>query len=257
MSSNTVAASLEGRTAVVTGASSGLGEATAELLAARGAKVAVLARRADRLDELVERIAKDGGTALAVPVDVTDAAAVEAAAERVAAEFGPADLLFNNAGVMLPAPITERRTDQWQRMIDLNITGLMNAIGAFTPQLVAAAAERGVADLINTSSIGGTEVFPSFGVYDGTKAYVSHLSKNLRADLGSKGVRVAAVEPGIVKTELRDHVTDRGANEWLDGALASIEALESSDVAEAVAFLAAQPPRVNLPRLVIMPTAQA
>lgn len=257
MSSNTVAATLEGRTAVVTGASSGLGEATAELLAARGAKVAVLARRADRLDELVERIAKDGGTALAVPVDVTDAAAVEAAAERVAAEFGPADLLFNNAGVMLPAPITERRTDQWQRMIDLNVTGLMNAIGAFTPQLVAAAAERGVADLVNTSSIGGTEVFPSFGVYGGTKAFVSHLSKNLRADLGPKGVRVSAVEPGIVKTELKDHVTDPGANEWLDGALASIEALESSDVAEAVAFLAAQPPRVNLPRLVIMPTAQA
>ncbi|WP_035698597.1 SDR family oxidoreductase, partial [Glycomyces tenuis] len=181
---------------------------------------------------------------------------VEAAAERVAAEFGPADLLFNNAGVMLPAPVTERRAEQWQRMIDLNVTGLMNAIGAFTPQLVASAKDRGVADLVNTSSIGATGVFPSFAVYCATKAYATHLSDNLRADLGSQGVRVSAIEPGLVSTELKSHVTDPGANEWLDGAFNSIEVLEPSDVAEAVAFLAAQPPRVNLSRVTIMPTAQ-
>lgn len=253
---NTAARPLEGRTAVVTGASSGLGEAAAELLAARGAKVAVLARRDDRLDDLVERIAKDGGTALALPLDVTEAASVEAVADRVAAEFGPADLVFNNAGVMLPAPITERRTEQWGRMIDLNITGLMNVIGAFTPQLVASADERGVADLVNTSSIGASGVFPSFAVYCGTKAYVTHLSDNLRADLGPRGVRVSAIEPGMVGTELRSHVTDPGANEWLDGAFASMEVLEPSDVAEAVAFLAAQPPRVNFSRVTVLPTAQ-
>ncbi len=256
MSSTTDARPLVGRTAVVTGASSGLGEATAELLAARGAEVAVLARRADRLAELVERIAENGGTAFAVPVDVTDAAALRAAAERVDAEFGPADLLFNNAGVMLPAPIGERRTDQWQHMIDLNITGLMNVVGAFAPQLERAAAERGVADLVNTSSVAAKTVFPSFAVYSGTKAYVTHFSATLRTDLGPQGVRVSVVEPGIVRTELRNHVTDPGTNEWIDGAFASMEVLEPSDVAETVAFLAAQPSRVNFERVTVMPTGQ-
>ena len=256
MSSNLSTKPLDGRIAVVTGASSGIGEAAAELLAARGAKVALLARRTDRLDDLVERIAKDGGSALALPVDVADAAAVEAAAERVADEFGPADLLFNNAGVMLAAPITERRTDQWRQMIDVNITGMMNAIGAFTPQLVASAEERGVADLINTSSIAADGIFASFAVYCGTKAYVTHASANLRSDLGPKGVRVSAIEPGFVRTELQGHVTDPAVVEWLDGAFDDIEVLEAADVAEAVAFLASQPARVNFRQLTIMPTAQ-
>ncbi|MEV3938001.1 SDR family oxidoreductase [Glycomyces sp. NPDC049804] len=247
---------LANRVAVVTGASSGLGEATAELLAARGAKVALLARRADRLGELAARIGKNGGTALAIPVDVTDAAALEAAASRVEAELGTADLLFNNAGVMLPSPITELRTDQWRRQIDINIGGLMNAIGAFTPQLVRAAAEKGVADLVNTSSIAAQNIFENFAVYTGSKAFVSHASRNLRAELGAKNVRVAVIEPGIVKTELQAHVTDPGAVAWLDETLSTQEVLEAADVAEAVAFLAQQPARVNFQQLTIMPTFQ-
>lgn len=257
MMSTDTARPLEGRIAVVTGASSGIGEATAELLAARGAAVAVLARRAERLEALVERIGENGGNALALAVDVTDAAAVRVAAERVASEFGPADLLFNNAGVMLGAPTTELRTDDWQRMIDLNVTGLMNVIGAFTPQLERAAAERGVADLVNTSSVAATEVFPSFAVYCGTKAYVSHLSDNLRADLGPAGVRVAVIEPGFVRTELQGHVDDAPSREWLDEAFATMDVLEASDVAETVVFLASRPPRMNFRRLTVMPTAQA
>jgi NADP-dependent 3-hydroxy acid dehydrogenase YdfG len=248
---------LAGRVAVITGASSGLGEATAELLAERGAKVAVLARRADRLDEGVERIEKNGGTALAIAVDVTDAAGLVSAADRVAAELGTADLLFNNAGVMLASPVTELRTDQWQRQIDVNISGLMNAIGAFTPQLVKAAAEKGVADLVNTSSIAAQNIFPTFAVYTGSKAFVSHASRNLRAELGAQNVRVSVIEPGIVKTELQGHVTDPAATEWLDGVLANEEVLEARDIAEAVAFLAAQPSRVNFQQLTVMPTFQA
>jgi NADP-dependent 3-hydroxy acid dehydrogenase YdfG len=247
---------LAGRVAVITGASSGIGEATAELLAGRGAKVAVIARRADRLDALVERIEKDGGTALAVAVDITDAAALDAAAAHTATELGTADILFNNAGVMLPSPVTELRTDLWQRQIDLNITGLMNAIGAFTPQLVAAAEERGHSDLINTSSIAADGVFPHFAVYTGSKAYVSHMTRNLRAELAPRHVRVSTIQPGAVKTELRDHVTDDSANAWIDGLFASIDVLEPADVAETVAFLVQQPARVNLPELTIMPTAQ-
>ncbi|MFG1814018.1 SDR family oxidoreductase [Kribbella sp. NPDC049174] len=257
MSTQAVARPLAGRVAVVTGASSGIGEASAEHLAALGATVVVLARRADRLGDLVTRIEKDGGTALALSVDVTDAAAVQAAADRVATELGGADLLFNNAGVMLPAPIEERGTDQWQRQIDLNITGLMNAIAAFTPQLVAAAAERGVADLINTSSIAAQNIYPNFAVYAGTKAYVTHLSRHLRAELGAKNVRVSAVEPGIVGTELQSHVTDEGALQWLAGAKESMEWLTPQDVAETIGFIATLPPRVNLQQVTIMPTGQA
>ncbi|MFB7669526.1 SDR family oxidoreductase [Kitasatospora sp. NPDC056138] len=256
MSTETLAKPLTGRVAVVTGASSGIGEASAEHLAGLGARVAVLARRADRLNELVSRIEKSGGTALAIAVDVTDAAAVRSAAGRVAAELGGADLLFNNAGVMLPAPIEELATDQWRRQIDLNITGLMNVIGGFIPQLVKAAGERGVADLINTSSIAAQNIFPNFAVYSGTKAYVTHLSRHLRVELGAKNVRVSALEPGIVATELQNHVTDDGALQWLEGSKETMEWLTPQDIAETVGFIATLPPRVNLQQVTIMPTRQ-
>jgi len=248
---------LAGRVAVVTGASSGIGEATAKRLAGSGAKVAVLARRADRLENLVNEIEQEGGTALAIAIDVTDADAVRAAAERVASELGAVDLLFNNAGVMLPAPVDELAFDQWQQQIDLNISGLMYVIGAFVPQLISSAADKGVADLVNTSSIGAQNIFPNFAVYAGTKAYVTHMSRTLRAELGAKGVRVSAIEPGIVETELADHVTDAGATEWISDTKNRIEVLASEDVAEAINFLASQPARVNFQQLTIMPTAQA
>ncbi|MGK4592570.1 SDR family oxidoreductase [Amycolatopsis sp. w19] len=244
------------RVAVVTGASSGIGEAAARRLAASGAAVALVARRADRLETLAKEIERGGGTALVLAADVADADAMRAAAAEVEAKLGRADLLFNNAGVMLAAPIDELATGDWQRMIDVNMTGLMNAIGAFVPQLVASAAEKGVADLVNTSSIGAQAVFPSFAVYVASKAYVTHLSKNLRADLGPKGVRVAAIEPGLVETELQGHVTDAGALEWLDGVRETLTWLKPADIAETVAFLTSLPARVNLQQVTVMPTAQ-
>lgn len=257
MSTNTTSLPLAGRVAVVTGASSGIGEAAAEHLASLGARVVVMARRADRLADLVARIGDNGGRAAAIAADVTDAAALRGAAGRVEAEFGGADLLLNNAGVMLPAPIEELATDQWKHQIDLNVTGLMNAIGAFTPQLVEAAAERGVADLINTSSIAAQNIFPNFAVYSATKAYVTHLSRHLRAELGARGVRVSAIEPGIVGTELQSHVTDQGARDWLAGSKDAFEWLTAQDIAQTVGFIAALPPRVNLQQVTVMPTGQA
>jgi NADP-dependent 3-hydroxy acid dehydrogenase YdfG len=257
MSAQTTVKPLEGRVAVVTGASSGIGEASAEKLAALGARVVVLARRAERLAELVTRIQKNGGSALAIAADVTVKEAVHAAADQVATELGDADLVFNNAGVMLPAPVEELAAGQWQHQIDLNVTGLMNVIGAFTPQLVRAAAERGVADLINTSSIAAQNIFPNFAVYSATKAYVTHLSRHLRVELGPKNVRVAAIEPGIVGTELQSHVTDQGALDWLAGAKQTMEWLTPQDVAEVTGFIAMLPPRVNLQQVTIMPTGQA
>ncbi|MCV7282076.1 SDR family oxidoreductase [Mycolicibacterium flavescens] len=248
---------LAGRVAVVTGASSGIGAATARRLAAAGAKVAVLARRADRLDALVDEIRRAGGTAIALGVDVTDAAAVHAAADRVAEELGQVDVLFNNAGVMLPAPVDGVPAHQWQQQIDLNVTGLMNGIGAFVPQLIKSAADKGVADLVNTSSIAAQNIFPNFAVYSGTKAFVTHMSRTLRAELGAKDIRVSTIEPGMVATELQDHVTDAGVHEWLNGARSQFDWLAPADVAEAVTFLVSQPARVNVQQLTLMPTRQA
>ncbi|QIY68036.1 SDR family oxidoreductase [Streptomyces sp. RLB1-33] len=256
MSTQNTARPLQGRVAVITGASSGIGEASAEKLAALGAHTVVLARRADRLTDLVARIEKNGGSATAITADVTDKAAMQAAADQVAAERGGADLLLNNAGVMLPAPIEELATDQWQRQIDLNITGLMNVIGAFVPQLVKTAGKSGVADLINTSSIAAQNIFPNFAVYSGTKAYVTQLSRHLRVELGPKHVRVSAIEPGIVGTELQEHVTDQGALDWLEGSKEDIEWLTPQDIADTIGFLASLPRRVNLQQVTIMPTGQ-
>lgn len=248
--------SYKGRVAVITGASSGIGSATAKALAARGAKVALLARRKDKLDGIVAEIEAAGGTAMAIAVDVTSQESVDAAAAKVAADYGRADLIFNNAGVMLPGATEDRAIEQWQHQIDLNVTGVMRVIYAFVPQLVQASAEGATVDLINTSSIAGQYLYPYFAVYSATKAYVSHLTRHLRVELGSKNIRVSMIEPGIVATELQSHVTFQGAKDWLAGAAETIDFLQPEDVAEVVAFLASQPKHVNLQQVVIMPTKQ-
>ena len=247
---------LEGRVAVITGASSGIGEATAKALAARGASVALLARRRDRLEALNSEIQKAGGQSAVWQIDVTDRKAVERAAAEVVGKFGRVDIVVNNAGVMLPNPIEDKRVEQWQRQIDLNVSGVMNVIGAFTDALIKTGAGAGPADLVNISSVAARNIFPAFAVYSGTKAFVSHLSIHLRAELGSKGVRVTSVEPGIVGTELKDHVDFQGALDWIEGAKSQMEWLKPEDVAEAIAFTVSQPKRVNLQTITIMPTGQ-
>lgn len=248
---------LAGRVAFVTGASSGIGEATALRLARLGAKVALAARRADNLTALAARISDEGGTALALPLDVTDRAAVTGAAELVADRFGSVDLVFNNAGVQLISPIDAVRYDEWQQQIDLNITGVMNVIGALVPQLIDSAAQRRPADLITTSSIAATRVLEKFSVYSGTKAYISQLTRLLRVELGRKMVRVSTVEPGMVDTELPQHVTDPDATKLMADLINDIDVLSAADVAETVAFIAAVPRHVNLTEVTILPTQQA
>lgn len=248
--------SLAGRVAVVTGASSGIGAATATALAARGAKVALIARRGDRLGKLVEEIKTGGGVAVAYPVDITNAASLASAATKIRAELGTPGILINNAGVMLPAPMLENRTDDWSRMIDLNVTALVNAIGVFGPDLVQAAEAQGGADLVNISSNGATGVFPNFAVYCAAKAAVSHLSRNLRPEFGPKHVRVSAFEPGLVVTELADHVSDQSSKDWIFGARKTMELLQSADVADVIAFTVSRPRHVNLDHVGILPTTQ-
>lgn len=161
------------------------------------------------------------------------------------------------AGVQLISGIEELKVDDWQRQIDLNITGLMNVIAAFLPHLTTSAEQCKSADLINTSSIAATRILEKFSIYSGTKAYISHLTRLLRVELGPKMVRVATIEPGMVDTELPDHVTDPDASRLMADLIHDIDCLQSADIAETVAFMAAVPRHVNLTEITIMPTAQA
>ncbi|MEU4556939.1 SDR family oxidoreductase [Actinoplanes sp. NPDC023936] len=256
MSTVLTASPLAGRIAVVTGASSGIGEATAERLAALGANVALLARREDRLKAAVARITERGGRALAVPTDVTDRAAMVRAAEAVHDEFGTVDLVFANAGVQHVSPIDDLTIDDWDEQINLNIKGVMNTVQTFVHDLESAAAAGKSADLIFTSSIAATRILEKFQVYSGTKAYISHLARVLRTELGRKKVRVSAVEPGMVDTELPLHVTDPDATALMADLIKQIDVLQSADVAETVAFVASVPKHVNLTEITILPTEQ-
>lgn len=247
---------LAGRVAVVTGASSGMGAATARSLAAAGASVALLARRRDRLDELAEQLEVTGAEVLAVELDVIDQAAAEGAARAVRERLGRVDLVFNNAGIMLPGSIDAQPQEEWRRQIDLNITGLMNVVGAFIPQLTEAGREGGVADLVNMSSIAAQNIFPGFAVYSASKAFVTHLSRTLRAELGGRGVRVSTIEPGITQTELQGHVTDEGSRAWLAEAAKTMTLLQPEDIASVVTYLASLPAHVNLQQVTIMPTQE-
>ncbi|WP_333764417.1 SDR family oxidoreductase [Streptomyces sp. IBSBF 2390] len=248
---------LSGRTAVVTGAASGIGEAVALQLAAQGARVALLARRADRLDAVAEKIRADGGRALAVTADVTDDASVAAARELVHETFGAVDLVVNNAGVMLPNPVGAGRLDEWQRMLDTNVTGVLRIIRAFTADLVAAATEGRTADLVNVSSIGAHVPFPDYAVYGATKAAVTYLSQSLRTEFGPRDVRVTNIEPGLTDTELKTHVDSAELAGQLDGMFDAIGGLAAAEVADVVAYVTSRPRHVNLRQIVVLPTRQA
>lgn len=250
-------ATLAGRTAVITGAASGMGNATARLLAAQGVRVALLARRAERLEELAARITAEGGQALAVVTDVTDQASVDAAAERVHAAFGPVDLVVNAAGVMLPNPVDAGRADEWQRMLDTNVTGVLRVIRAFTADLVAAAAAGRTADLVNISSIGAHITFPNYAVYGATKAALTYLSASLRTELGPRDVRVTNIEPGLTDSELAGHVDNAELSGQLDGMFDALGGLSGDEIADLIAYTTSRARHINLRQVVVLPTRQA
>lgn len=248
---------LAGRIAVVTGAASGMGAATARLLAAHGARVALLARRRERLTDMAAKIQADGGTAVPVSVDVTAAESVSAAADLVHKSLGSVDLVVNAAGVMLPNPIDAGREDEWTRMIDTNISGVLRVIRAFVPDLVSAAEAGRPADLVNISSIGAHVIAPTYAVYGATKAAITQLSAALRTELGPRRVRVTNIEPGLTDTELGSHIDNPKLSGQLDGFYAAIEALTADDIADLIAYTTSRPPRVNLRQAIVMPTQQA
>jgi NADP-dependent 3-hydroxy acid dehydrogenase YdfG len=245
---------LTGRVAVVTGATSGIGAATAQRLVDGGAAVAILGRREERLDELT--VALGGEGVLPIAADISDPAAVTAAAELVRTKLGRVDLVVANAGVMLGAPFETADVDEWDQMIDLNVRGLLRTGRAFADDLLAAAAEGLPADLVHVGSVGGHLTFPNYGVYAATKAAVAHLTRNLRAELGPRGVRVKNVEPGLVATELGDGMSDATGREMVARMREQIASLEPGDIADAIAYAVAAPPRVNVAELVVVPTVQ-
>ncbi|MER8529137.1 SDR family NAD(P)-dependent oxidoreductase [Mesorhizobium sp. M0814] len=246
-----VSSALAGKVALVTGASSGIGEATAVALAAAGAKVAIAARRADRLEALAARIEKAGGTALRIQADVTSNDDVTAMVDKVVAEWSRLDILVNNAGVMLLSPAAEALLDDWRRMIELNLLALMGVTKAALPHLRSAKGH-----IVNVSSIAGRVANPGASGYAATKFGVVGFSESLRREVYADKVRVTVIEPGLVRTELGDHVTNPAAKAGLDQRLAAMEALTAEDIAAAILYAVSQPPHVNVNEIVIRPTDQ-
>jgi NADP-dependent 3-hydroxy acid dehydrogenase YdfG len=248
---------LTGTAALVTGASSGIGEATALGLAVAGAAVALVARREDRLDALAERIRGAGGRALVIVADVTDRAEATEAVERAAAEFGRLDTVVNNAGVMLLGPIEDAPVDEWERMLALNVQGLMYVAHAALPHLLKAAAgdPRGVADLVNVSSVAGRVARSGSAVYNATKHAVGAFSEGLRQEVTERHVRVSLVEPGAVETELVSHNRDE-VKESIAGRIGAIERLRADDISDAIAYIVTRPRHVAVNELLIRPTEQ-
>jgi NADP-dependent 3-hydroxy acid dehydrogenase YdfG len=247
---------LDGTVALVTGASSGIGEATALALAAQGASVAVAARRKDRLDALVER-APAGVKMLALETDVTDEDQARRMVEATVAELGRLDTLVNNAGVMLLGPIEGAPTEEWRRMVNLNVLGLLYCTHAALPHLLAAAETepRRVADVVNVSSVAGRVARRDSGVYNATKWGVVAFSESLRQEVTTRHVRVSIVEPGATKTELaftnRPEVLEQMAQNF-----AGIEMLEAEDIANAVLYAVTQPRHVAVNEVLVRPTEQ-
>jgi NADP-dependent 3-hydroxy acid dehydrogenase YdfG len=248
---------LDGTVALVTGASSGIGEATARALAAQGAKVAVAARRLERLEHLASEIGGGGHTALAIQSDITDQAQAIAAVERTVDELGRLDIVVNNAGQMLLGPIENAPTDEWDRMIDLNLKGLINTTHAALPHLLAAAedSDRGCADVVNISSVAGRIARSGSGVYNLTKHGVGAFSESFRQEFAKRRVRSTLIEPGAVETELTDHIRD-GVREQVRDRFVDIKTLEATDIADAIAYAVTRPWHVSLNEVLIRPTEQ-
>lgn len=252
---------LHGTVALVTGASSGIGEATAERLAQLGATVAVLARRADRLDDLVKRIGEGsgntGGRAVAYPVDVSDADAIRDTVGRVATELGRLDVVIANAGVMLLGPILDAPVQEWETMVDVNLRGLLHTAHAALPHLLDAAQQdpRQVADLVLVSSVAGRVARNGSGVYNLTKHGVGAFGESLRQEVTRRHVRVGLIEPGAVDTELAGHNRPE-VQETMAKRFATMERMVAEDIADAIEYMVTRPRRTAVNEILIRPTEQ-
>ncbi|MBA2414423.1 MAG: SDR family NAD(P)-dependent oxidoreductase [Geodermatophilaceae bacterium] len=246
-----MAGRLDGKVALVTGASSGIGAATAIALAAEGAAVAIAARRTDRLEALRAKLDEQSASVLVLELDVTDEQACRVAVRSTVDELGGLDILVNNAGVMMLGVIDGADTTDWTRMIETNVLGLMFMTHAALPHLL----ERN-GQVIQVSSTAGRVAAKGAGVYNATKFAVNAFSESLRQEVTQRGVRVTLIEPGIVETELRDHITDSAAKESITARAAEMRQLQSGDIAAAIVYAATQPEHVAVNEILIRPTDQ-
>jgi NADP-dependent 3-hydroxy acid dehydrogenase YdfG len=248
---------LDGTVALVTGASSGIGEAAALALADEGATVALAARRTERLDALASRIAAGGGRALACQADLTRETEAASLIERVVGELGRLDTLVNNAGLMLLGPATDAPLEEWERMVTLNVTAVLRCAHAALPHLLAAAEDspRGVSDMVNVSSTAGRQVKPGSGVYNLTKHGLGAFSESLRMEVSRRHLRVSLIEPGATDTELRDHLRPE-IRERQRERFASMQPLTAADVAESILHIVTRPRHVMINEILIRPTDQ-
>ena len=245
---------LDGRVAVVTGASAGIGEATAVALAEAGASVVVTARRENRLKSLAARIGKRGGTALPYVADVASLDDVRALAAATHEAFGRVDILVNNAGLMPLSPMEEVRIEDWARMVDVNVKGVLHCIAAFLPTMI----EQRSGHVVNIGSLAGRRPFPGGTVYSATKFATRSLSWGMHLELGAKhGIRVTDIQPGFVSTELMDTVPDPKLKKSWDEAWKGRRTLQPEDVARATIFAVTSPEHVSVSEVLVRPVDQA
>jgi NADP-dependent 3-hydroxy acid dehydrogenase YdfG len=248
---------LDGTVALVTGASSGIGAATAVALAGEGATVALAARRKDRLDELAARIRGQGGRVVVLESNITDEQQATEAVERTVAELGRLDTLVNNAGVMLLGPVVGAPLSEWQRMVELNVLGLLYCAHAALPHLLRAAGDgpRRVADMVNISSVAGRVARSGRGVYNLTKHGVGAFSESLRQEVTRRHVRISLVEPGATVTELADQNRPE-ILELMRPQIADVEPMRAEDIADAITYIVTRPRHVAVNEMLIRPTEQ-
>jgi NADP-dependent 3-hydroxy acid dehydrogenase YdfG len=246
-----MASALDGKVAIITGASSGIGEATALALAGAGATVTIVARRAERLDALAAKIADRGGAALKLPADIANPADLDGIVKATIAEWGRLDVLVNNAGVMLLAPVADASTDEWRQMIEINLVALMNLSKLALPHLKASAGH-----IVNISSVAGRIANPTASAYSATKFGVGAFSEALRREVYSDRVRVTVIEPGMVNTELGDEMQNAAAKTGLMQRRQTMEGMRSEDIADIILFAVTRPQRVSLNEILVRPTDQ-
>jgi NADP-dependent 3-hydroxy acid dehydrogenase YdfG len=252
-----VADRLDGTVALITGASSGIGAATARELAGLGAAVSLVARRSDRLEDLATSIRGQGGRALVLKADITDEPQAREVVDRTAAELGRLDTLVNNAGVMLLGPVADAPMSEWQRMININLLGLLYCTHAALPLLLDAVetSPRRVADIVNVSSVAGRTIRSGSAVYNATKHGVGAFTEALRQEVTRRYLRVSVVEPGAVETELVSHNRPE-IRSGLEARFEEQERMQASDIAEIVSFIVTRPRRTALNEVLVRPTDQ-
>ncbi|GGR06031.1 SDR family oxidoreductase [Deinococcus ruber] len=243
---------LTGKVALVTGASSGIGAATALALAEQGAAVALVARRQDRLDTLAQQITAAGGQAEVIALDLADPAQAEVAVQRTLETLGGLDIVVNNAGLMLLGPVGGADVSDWQRMMDLNVLALMRLTHAALPSMKQ---QKG-GHIVNISSVSGRGASPTSAGYSATKWAVGGFSEGLRQEVRLDNIRVTVIEPGVVATELTDHITHEATKTTYESRIATMTPLEAEDIAAAVVYAVTQPLRVNVNEILIRPLDQ-